>query len=262
MANDDIPLLDEWRQGDLSLAAIEVPAIVNGEEGLEWQALDAEHGVMIVSQSCDIIRSVDTRPFVQVAALVQATDEEIARAIRLETPSRIHLGCLVDKGLLIDLDVTATVHKEVVASWERTLGCQSDEERRRVGASLARYRQRFAFPDDFNALVQPIRRWVESKRSKESAHGRFVRAMHEVRVRCDDWQNPTELTFYAIVKEIPEAAEYVEWQKAAKSLKDKAEQAKNTYPIPDFQIVRYCDLSAAEYLSSERLDWDGLSDAP
>lgn len=261
MPTDDCPLLDDWRQGDLSFTPVEIPAILDGEEGLEWHAVDAAHGVMIVSQSCDIIRSVDHRPFVQIAALVRATDDEIARAIRRETPSRIHLNCLVDMGLLVDLDVTATVHKTAVARWERTPGCQTDDERRKLGAALARYRQRFAFPDDFNAMIQPVRRWIEAKRSKQSAAGSFVRALHEVRVRCDDWTRPSELTFYAIIEDFPEPNELAEWNSAARALEQKAEQAKGDYPCPEFQILRYCDLSAAEYLQSERLDWEGLSDA-
>jgi len=262
VASEEVPLLDEWRQGDLALAPIELPAIVLDEDEIVWQAIDAAHGVMLISQSCDIVRDVSNRPYVQVAALTPATDDEIGRAIRRETPSRIHLECITGKGLLIDLDVTATVHKSVVATWKRAPGCQTDDERRRIAAALARYRQRFAFPDSFNNMVQPIRKWIESKRSKQSPHGKFVRAMHEVRVLCDDWENPKELTFYAIVIEMPEADELAAWTAAAKTLEGKAAAVKGDYPDPEFQIVRYQDLSAAEYLATDRLDWEGLSDAP
>ena len=261
MAFAEVPLLDEWRQGDLFLAPVELPAVVLDGEELAWQGIDAAHGVILISQSCDIIRDVEHRPFVHVAALVLATDEEIARAIRRETPSRVHLECIVDQHLLIDLDVTATIHKSVVATWLRTPGCQSDDERRRIAAALARFRQRFAFPDDFNALVQPIRKWIESKRSKQSAQGNFVRAMNEVRVRCADWENPAEITFYVMVNAMPEAAEMADWLAAAKTLEQKAAAAKGRYPSPEFQIVRYDDLSAGEYLMTDRLDWEGLSDA-
>lgn len=262
MATDDAPLLDEWRQGDLCLAPVDLPVLVLDEKELAWQAIDAAHGVILISQSCDIVRGIEHRPFVHVAALVNATDDEIGRAIRRETPSRIHLECIANQGLLIDLDVTATVHKSVVATWEHTPGCQSDDERRRLAAGLARFRQRFAFPDSFNAMVQPIRKWIESKRSKQSPHGNFVRAMHEVRVRCDDWEKPTELTFYAIVNRKPEDAEMADWTAAAKTLEEKAAAVKGEFPQPEFQIVRYDDLSAAEYLETDRLDWEGLSDAP
>lgn len=256
---DDV--LDEWRQGDLALAPLELPVIADENGEAVWQALDAAHGVMIISQSCDIVRSSDHRPYVQVAALVQATDSEIARSIRRETPSRIHLEAVANQGLLVDLDATATVQKAVVQTWVRTPGCRTDEERRRVAAALARYRQRFAFPDDFNALVSPVRRWIESKRSKQSNLGNFVRAIQEVRVHCDNWDAPSILAFYAFVNELPETQQLNEWNVAAKALRDKVAAEKGRYPDPDFDIVRYRDVSAAEYLVTDRLDWEGLSDA-
>lgn len=260
MAGENVPLLDEWRQGDLALVAVELPAITLDQAELAWQAIDAPHGVAILSQSCDIVRAVEQRPFVQIAGLVPATPEEIGRAERGEVPSRLYLDCLKDKSLLIDLDAAATVHKTVVATWARSEGCGSDSERRRVAAGLARYRQRFAFPDSFNDLILPVRRWIESKRSKQSAHGNFVRAMHEVRVTCDDWAKPAELLFLVIVTHLPEEAELEEWEKALSALEAKAKH--DEYPQADFRIVTYDDISAREYLISDRLDWDGLSDAP
>lgn len=260
MQGDNAPLLDEWRQGDLALVAIELPAITVDDEGLNWQAIDAPHGVAILSQSCDIVRAVEHRPFVQIAGLVSASPDEISRAERGETPSRLYLECLKEKKLLIDLDSAATVHKAAVAGWERTIGCSSDAERRRIAAALARHRQRFAFPDSFNDLILPVRRWIESKRSKESSLGNFVRAMHEVRVSCDDWEKPSELTFLVIVSSIPEVAELKEWEAAITFLEGKAKH--DSYPEAEFRIVTYDDISAREYLASDRLDWDGLSDAP
>jgi hypothetical protein len=259
--HEDAPLLDAWRQGDVALVPLELPALVLDGEEIIWQAIDAPHGVVILSQSCDIIKHVDHRPYVQVAGLVPANDGEIAKAARKETPSRIHLTCLDDKGLLIDLDAVATVHKAVVATWQHTPGCGSDEERRRVAAGIARHKQRFAFPDRFNeVVVRSVRRWIEDKRSKASPQGNFVRAMHEVRVLCDDWDAPTELTFLVIVNHFPDDNELAKWTEASKLLESKA--VSDEYPKGEFRIVRYDDISAREYLESDRLDWEGLSDAP
>ncbi len=260
MESGDTPLLDEWRQGDLTLEAIELPVIALDGQDLSWQAINASYGVVVLSQSCDIIRDVEMRPYIQVAGLVPATDGEIAKAIRKETPSRIHLDCLVGRNLLIDLDAAATVHKAVVAKWQRTSGCVSDEERRRIAVGFARHRQRFAFPDSFNELVRPVRRWIESKRNKASPQGNFVKAICEIRVHCDNWDEPTELTFIAVVNHIPDKEEFLEWESAAKSLEEKA--THDAYPTAEVRIVTYDDISAREYLESDRLDWDGLSDAP
>ena len=229
------------------------------ENELAWDAIDAAHGVALLSQSCDVVRSEDQRPYVQVAGLVPATPDEIARAERGEVPSRLYLERLKELGMLVDLDAAATVHKSVVATWEHTPGCATDAERRRVAYALARFRQRFAFPDTFNDLILPVRRWIEAKRSKNSPQGNFVRAMREVRAQCDDWENPTELVFLIIVAAIPEAGELVEWEAAAKTLQEKAKL--DGYPDAEVRIVTYADISAEEYLASDRLDWDGLSDA-
>lgn len=258
MSGDKTLSIDDWRQGDLALEPLELPVIsFDGE--LVWQAIDATHGVVMISQSCDIVREFERRPYVQVAALVPATDDEIAKAIRGETPSRIHLNCLNNKGLLIDLDVMATVHKAVVAKWQRVIGCKLNDERRRVAAGISRHKQRFAFPDTFNDMIKPMRKWIESKRSKASPQGNFVRALDEVRVHCDDWENPTELTFIAIVNHIPEQEELTHWNATAKLLQNKA--VHDAYPEGEIRIVTYDDISAREYLATDRLDWEGLSDA-
>jgi hypothetical protein len=256
---ENAPLLDEWRQGDLALTPLELTVLMVDADGTFWKPIDAPHGVAILSQSCDIIKEVEQRPYIQVAGLVPANDGEIARAANRETPSRIYLECLLDSGLLIDLDMTATVHKTVVATWPRSAGCETDAERRRVAAGLARHRHRFAFPDDFNKMIKPLRKWIESKRSSASPQGNFVKAIREIRVRCDNWAEPSELVFLAIVDHLPEKGELEQWKEAAKFLEKKV--ANDTYPDGELQIVTYDNISARDYLESDRLDWEGLSDA-
>lgn len=233
--------------------------LVADEDGVAVVPIECPDGVALLSQSCDVVRGVEQRPFVQVAALVRATSDEIDRAAKGSVPSRLYLQCLESAGLLIDLDATATVHKEVAATWPRSPGCQTDAERRIFAAALARYRQRFAFPDAFNQLILPVRRWVESKRSKASPQGEFVRAMHEVRVSCDNWEAPEELSFLIIVDHRPDSSVLEQWEACARTLEEKA--AHEDYPAAEFRIATYDDISAREYLESDRLDWDGLSDA-
>lgn len=259
MDGDSTPLLDAWRQGDLYLAPVELPVLALDGEETVWAAMNAPHGVMIISQSCDIVRAIEDRPFVTVAVLIPATPEEVERAKRMETPSRLFSDILSPHSLLVDLDATATVHKCVVACWAHTPGCTTDEQRRKIGAALARHRQRFAFPDNFNRLVVRVRRWIEGKRNKASPQGNFVRAMEEVRVYCDNWDAPTELTFLVIVDHRPGPGELQEWEAAAKQLEERAKL--EGWPEAEFRIVTYDEISARQYRESDRLDWDGLSDA-
>jgi hypothetical protein len=124
---------------------------------------------------------------------------------------------------------------------------------------LARHRQRFAFPDAFNELVKPIRRWFEKKAGKNSPAGKLVDNTREVRVRVDSWDSPTELLFLVLLTTQPTPSELLEWQKEVDALASKIEHG--AYPEPEFRVVSLQDVSAAEYLAADRLDWDGLSDA-
>lgn len=259
MPHDEKPLLDEWRQGDLVLASVELPLLGMDEGDHVFDTVEAPHGVAILTQSCDIIRDHNDRPYVQVAGLVPATEGEVARAIKGETPSRIYIEKLDGLGLLIDLEMSATVTKETVAKWPRECGCETDDQRRRLSAALGRHRQRFAFPDAFNELVKPVRRWMESKRNVSSSYGNFVRAIKEVRVRTDNWDQPALLEFLLILDQPAPEAEKGEWEKALSALQTKA--THSAYPPAEFLTTTYDDISAREYLASDRLDWDGLSDA-
>lgn len=221
MPDQEEPLLGDWRQGDLALAPIEIPVIVLDDGEHIWDTIYAEHGVAILSQSCDIVRSVTQKQYVQIAALLPATADEIARVKRREVPSLLYLECLEGRGLIIDLEVTATVHKAVVATWERTPGCANDAERLLVGEALGRHRQRFAFPQSFNDLIQPMRKWIGEKKKKQSVLGDFARAIVEVRAVCDNWNQPGPVSFLIIVTERPEESLLAQWEKAADALAGK-----------------------------------------
>lgn len=158
MSADGVPLLNDWRQGDFVLAPIELPILAFDQGETVVVFLNAEHGVAIVSQSCDIIRDVELKPFVQVAALERADEPELERTRTLGSPGLVYLPSLAPLGLVVNLDTVAAVQKEVVATWDRQPGCASDAEQRSLAAALARHRQRFAFPDEFNKAVKPVAR--------------------------------------------------------------------------------------------------------
>lgn len=250
--------MNDWRQGDFTLTPIELPLLTT-EDGEPTIVLTTATPVVVISQSCDIIRSAVLKPYVQVAVLSPATPEEMADVKAGARVRYSYLPALEPHGLVVDLDVTATVDKETAQHWEREAGCTDDNQRRAFAASLARHRQRFAFPDEFNEVVKPLRKWVESKRSSDSHNGRLIRAIREIRVLCDNWDEPSSLIFWLMLEtEIPGSDE-AEWMKAADGIRTKV--AQKTKAKIQIVILKYDDLSASEYLSSDRLDLDGLSDA-
>lgn len=259
MASAELSPLDAWQQGDLALLAIDIPCVVidDGEPAVGF--IDAPFGVAILTQTCEIIKSANVRPDVQVAVLVKVEDDEVARILKGDQPNHAIVPGLEGQSLAIDFDAAATVSKEVVALWPRTPGCPTDDARRTLARQLARHRQRYAFPDAFNDdVLKPLRRWVESKRKKEGAHGAFIRESFEFRITCDDWTAPSELTILAVMKRSPAGEEIMNWREATFAMLGKGKYER--FPKPDVRIVTLDDISAREYLNSDRLDWDGLSD--
>jgi hypothetical protein len=250
--------LDEWRQGDLVLTELLLPIMGNADGALEVMDVPAVHGVMIVSQSCDIVKPVEHRPFIQVASLVPVEENEMSSLQKGMRPSLVYVPGLGDKLLAADLDMCATVEKTALELWNRTPGCLSDEHQRQLGTALSRHRQRFAFPNEFNTLVTPLRRWFERKVGKDSAGGRFADRTREVRVLVDDWENPKEITFFVILKGPPDEAERQEWAGIVKNF--EGYEMPKGYPQAEYQLVTLDDISATEYVTSAHLDWDGLSD--
>jgi hypothetical protein len=258
-ADDEPALLNDWRQSDAALLPVELPYLDLDDDGTTViSVVDAAHGVVLLSQSCDVIKDVEDKALVHVAALAKVNADELERARLGHTPGRIYLASIADKSLVVDLDSAVAVHKTLVATWERTPGCENDDAQRRFAAALARHRQRFAFPDAFNDLVKPIRRWFEDKAGKNSPAGRLVDSTREVRVSVDDWEAPTRLTFLVLSAD-PLPAEAAQWQKDLDGL--AARRKHPDYPDFEFRLASLDDISAAEYLASDRLDWDGLSDA-
>lgn len=258
MADDDASCLDDWHQGDLALVPIDLPFVILDESELAVAFMDAPHGVAVLTQSCEIIKPAAERPTVQVAVLVPVDDDDYVRIEGNNAPTRVIVPGLGGMNLAIDLDSVATVAKDVLISWPRTEGCPSDQDQRVLASKLARHRQRFAFPDAFNDLIQPLRRLVQKKRKAQSHIGNFIREIDEFRVVCNDWSNPTELTILVIVKREATEAEGPSWDAAIKGMAAKA--LHDDFPEPEWRVVTMEDISAAEYQNSDRLDWDGLSD--
>ncbi|MVZ98496.1 hypothetical protein EUU23_12405 [Sphingorhabdus sp. IMCC26285] len=254
------PLLIDWRQGDIILTPFHLPVVVARENGhTKAEFLLAEYGVAIVSQTCDIVKSIANCPYVQVAPLVPVDPDEVEQILRNKKPRLIIVPGLMEKGLAIDLDSCATVKKEVIAGNERLCGCTNDASQLMLSRALGRHRGRFAFPDEFNeSVARPVAEWISEKYKKQSAQGELAKSIVEVRVSTDNWDAPSFLTFYILCdgplpKEWPK-----EWSDAIDRVTKKA-SISGAYPDPEFVVTTFADISAAEYRASVQLDWDGLS---
>jgi hypothetical protein len=198
--------LAEWRQGDLALgeqwfthiaepAFALTPESARADDGWcrywrRWRrgrmpAITSEvGGLVLVTQTCDVVRSCVERPFVEAAPLVEVSEDVLREIERGRRPAYAAIPVVSDQRLVADIDRVMTVEKSVVAIWERTPGYTTDEEVRTFARALARKRARFAFPDDFTRLARKLQDRLHRKHDKDSEEGRALRALREIRVRA------------------------------------------------------------------------------
>ena len=187
--------LQAWRQGDCTLEpqwfvhrinpslALTPAGSAAAREGTEL-AEQRVNGLVVVSQTCDIVRACQERPYLEVSPLVRVSDEALRQIERGRRPAFAFLPQLSDRQLVADLDRTMTVEKAMVLCWSRVPGCASDPEVRAFAQALARKRARFAFPDDFNLWARKLNGRLVDKHDKDSPEGRALRALREIRIQA------------------------------------------------------------------------------
>lgn len=263
--------LAAWRQGDCVLGEswfvvrfsaahpLSGPARLAAGEGVDL-AEEQVRGLIVVSQTCDVVRSCVDRPYVEVSPLVEVDEARLQEIARGRRPMYALVPALVPNRLVADLDRTMTVEKPVIAGWIRTAGCTTDAEAWTLGQALARKRARFAFPDDFTDFTKKLQGRLIDKHERNSDEGRGLRALREIRVQvAPAWDaGEVELFFWFIRN--PETADF-----EGKNWSDLLEQwLKLIPPTGRFteingQVATLEDLSAADYVSSYPLDLDHLS---
>ena len=219
--------LQLWRQGDVSLdAGLEffhladlsrphspasvqaTEALVEEGEAIETTAspvLDEVRGLVMLSQTCDVIRNCRARPFVEVAPLVEVPELWVEEIRRLKRPAFAHVPATAGDRLVADLDRTMTVEKAIVAGWTRTPGWQTDEELRDFAQALARKRSRFAFPDDFVVAASGLQAHMVARHNRRTVEGAHLRALREIRVRAaPSWaEREVQLTWWFVKDDDP-----------------------------------------------------------
>jgi hypothetical protein len=153
-----------------------------------------------------------------------------------------------------------TVEKAVVAAWERTAGCATDEDRRRFAEALARKRERFAFPNAFNEFVAPLKDRLQKLRGKTSYEGRAIDALLEIRVAAEPAWNAeaVELMFWFVRQEDCELGNLPrDWSALLEIWLGLLPNTQRF--VADGEVVPLSLMSALDYRRSDRLDLDRLS---
>jgi hypothetical protein len=154
-----------------------------------------------------------------------------------------------------------TVEKAVVAGWNRIPGCRTDAEQVDFADALARKRQRFAFPDSFNAGLEKFRDRLKEKEGKASPEGALIAALDHIRVRPDpnwDAANVTVLFWFLL-----EPGAKIDLEASRTIIKAWVRRISFSSPFslanPAFYLVERRDMTVEDYMDSYRLDYDELS---
>lgn len=252
--------LRELRQGDISYDG-KWFVYVSLPDGRGNYIVEEEiEGVVVLSQSCDIVRSYEERPYIEVAPLVLIKDQQVIGEIQKGArPRYAYIPSAASRMLVGDLDRVMTIDKELASEWSFLQGCMTLMEQRQFAAAIARKRSRFAFPDDLVHLLSPLQKRVKKKHSKESPEGRLLRILKEIRIIASpSWEeSEVSLTFYFIAPENTEIT--VELEQQCDRWIDALEETA-IYTSFDVQVLPYSALSAWEYINSIPLDLDYLSE--
>lgn len=260
-----------WRQGDCVVGEQWfvhrlAPAIPLTEEAADvakegGDLAEAEvRGLVVLTQTCDIVRSCAERPYIEVAPLVKVDAGELRTIERGRRPRYAFVPGLKDNNLVGDLDRVMTVEKAVVANWERIAGCATDQEMRHFAQALARKRSRFAFPDDFTSLASKLQSRLQGKHDKQSDEGEALRALREIRVRAaPSWDaDPVDIMFWFIRNEDEPDFKGQSWDKLLEGWLKLVPPTGRFNPVNGV-VMTLDDMTARDYVESDPLDLDHLS---
>lgn len=276
-------------QGDIFRSITAIPAL--GSDGRPV-VIEAKHGVVVISQTCDNVRS----PSVQVAKIVELTGPDLSEAQSGRTPRYAALpGASTSQ--FAKLDTVATIAKSLLHQDERIPGVASLQQVRELAQSLGRRYGRFAFPDDVAAWLAPLQEIAKKKaRRPNSPEGHAFARVRQIRVRSErGWSAPPyvlaftfvldegELSFEPDAEPDPELAlwlpgrgrtdiatklaeatpgqEQYLFQALCEAWIESCAGARTTGVVADYsvEIASADEYTLAEYYVSEALDLDHLS---
>lgn len=271
-----------WRQGDVTLDAglefchladLSLPHSPASMQTAKQHAADGTgilpgptalfdevEGLVMLSQTCDIVRKCRQRHFLEVAPLIPVEAAMLEEVRRLKRPAFAYVPAMANRLLVADLDRIMTIEKALARSWTRIEGCCTDVERRDFALALSRKRSRFAFPDDFQEATAGFQEKLTNKAFKQTDEGAHISALSEIRVRAAPSWNTDEvyLTFWFIKKADPQDATVVDWPAwIDKWMKLISKQGRFRLEPPT--ALRLEGMTARDYCESERLDLDRAS---
>ena len=126
----------------------------------------------------------------QVSPVVRLTGTELDNARAGRTPRYAPVPGLGAEAF-VDLDRCTTIEKTLLAGLAKARGCPDDDSMRTFSRAVARQRERFAFPDEWERAATKLKDRMTKRADKNSAEGRCVDAISEIRASAvPRWDDP------------------------------------------------------------------------
>lgn len=263
-----LAILDQWKQGDYTFdfqsyfifSDLNAPCTELSRntpaEGQSGVLLTGECvGVMMLSQTCDIIKSPDIEPYVEVCAIFQTDEEGLKDVKKWGKPLKVNIPTLEEGFLIADLSRVMTIEKGALLNWKRHEGFPDDNARKNLSRMLERKVGRFAFPDTINPWVTKLKRRLRDKIDKDSPEGNCIRGINQLRLRArPSWdQKPRIVDFIFLLESDVTDDQRKSMLPIIETFMDMVVDDAE-YQKGDVDVKHFSEISAADYLGSEMLD--------
>jgi hypothetical protein len=289
----------QWRQGDYipTGGVFWFVKSVEGDDGPNVKTSgEAVDGMVLLTQTCDLVRPPEERPFVLIAPLVYKPESEAKGTRHGHRPQFAWVPAAGDSAFA-DLDRVVAYDKVFASKLDWQRGFRTTEEADIFAQTVGRKFSRFAFTDEFHESVEPFLDRVREKHgSLTKPEGEFFAKVRQIRVEADWSAEEIEATLIFILdpndlpaipeKDVLEPPEdLVRWYGGGRRPDEIASRLANTddegarlylwnrladvwvglcvarYPLTQLtaEVVTSEDMSLQRYWKTQRLDLDYLS---
>jgi hypothetical protein len=279
-----------WRQGDAVLGDIPFPwgyarhspmhqlsqelaQEVTEEDSPEGEFAIAQQevsGIVIVTQTCDLVRDWQKRPFVQVAPISVLPPEDratrMAEIRRRKSTRYLYLPALEQDGMVAELDRIFTLEKGVLDAWcERRIHCcRTEEESHLLSQTVRRYYSRPALPNSFCDGVLGLQNLFEKKHDKNPGGqkkfhpGACLRCLETILVKAyPRWETYDRVEFTLVQGTHAEDIPPQDWESFKQECLSLVTLPPGVRTVWNF--IPYEALPARQYRESIEMDFEFLS---
>lgn len=199
--NQPLKNLSTSRQGDVVMLDW-IPAVGDNEPS----KLETPLGVVILSQTCDVVRDPSARPNILVAPVVaDLNHQQMVDARRGRAPLLLHLASPTEGGgdKFANLQYATAVPKNSLVGTtllSRHTTADSAADAAHLGARIGRTFSRFAFPDEIHGITDALAKKARETHGTAKPFGRVIDYVIDLRIKANHWDQPARvLNFYIIV---------------------------------------------------------------